>query len=131
MPAHVAQAYALLQVACAVAFNLCRPELHIRFGQHKIAAALVSVPEAAVYENHRAVFLQHNVGCAGQPLHVHPVAESAGKKVFSHNQLGASVSAANMRHALVALFGCEYIGHDGSDSLFAPTKIVKGERRGK
>ena len=71
----------------------------------------MAVPEAAVDENHRAVFGQHNVGGAGQLLIVEPVAQAVGVQVPPNQQFRASILAPNTGHITAA--GCRgmSIGH--------------------
>ena len=74
MPAEVAQLDAFFDVALFVAFYFLLPELAIALWHYKIFAAFVAVPEATVYKDDGPVFAQDNVGCAGEPAHVYPVA---------------------------------------------------------
>ena len=74
VPAEEAELDAFLYVALFVAFYLLLPVLGIALGQYKISAVFVAVPETAVYKDDGSVFAQDNVGCAGEPAHVYPVA---------------------------------------------------------
>ena len=77
MPAEEAELDAFLYVAMFVAFYLLLPELAITLGQYEVFAAFVSVPKTAVDKYCGFVLAQDNVGCAGEPAHVYPVAVTA------------------------------------------------------
>jgi len=70
------------------------------------------MPEASVYEYHRAVLAQHDVGRARQPLHVHPVAESSAMEVSPHRHLRLGVAAVYAGHASVPLLLGHFVGHE-------------------
>ena len=69
------------------------------------------MPEASVYEYHRAVLAQYDVGRARQPLHVHPVAESSAMEVSPHRHLRLGVAAMYAGHASVPLLTSQFVGH--------------------
>lgn len=69
------------------------------------------VPKTPVDEYHRTVSAQHDIGSAGQPPHVDTVTETAGKKIFPHNDFRLRISAPYVRHAAMPLFWCQLIGH--------------------
>ena len=93
MPAEHSQLDAFLYVALFVAFYFLLPELAIALGHYKVFAAFVTVPEAAVDKYCGPVFAQDNVGCAGKPAHVDPVAVAARVQVTAHEHLGLGVPA--------------------------------------
>ena len=74
MPAEEAELDAFLYITFLVSLYLLLPVLGIALGQYKISAVFVAVPETAVYKDDGSVFAQDNVGCAGKPAHVYPVA---------------------------------------------------------
>ena len=77
MPAEEAELDAFFYVALFVAFYLLLPELAIALWRYVVAAAFVSVPETAVDKYCGLVFAQDDVGCAGEPANVDPVAVTA------------------------------------------------------
>ena len=85
MPAEEAELDAFLYVALFVAFYLLLPELAIALGQYEVFAAFVAVPEAAVDKDDGPVLAQDNVGGAGEPAHVDPVAVATRVQVTAHN----------------------------------------------
>ena len=111
MPPHVAKADAPVQVAFPVALNLRLPELRAGLGQHMIFTPLMSVPEASVHEDAGAIFLQNDVGRAGKPLHMDAETVSVCEKEFPHNHLWFRILAPDAGHALVSLFGREFVCH--------------------
>ena len=74
MPAEEAELDTFLYVALFVAFYLLLPELAIALWRYIVPAAFVAVPETAVYKDDGSVFAQDDVGGAGEPAHVYPVA---------------------------------------------------------
>ena len=103
MPAEVAQVYAALKVALLVAVYFGLPEWCIGFGENKVSASGMSMPEAAVDEDGGAVFWQNYVGRTGKSFYVEPVAETTGKEVFAHNELRFGILAFYALHALASL----------------------------
>ena len=93
MPAEEAELDAFFYVALFVAFYLLLPVLAIALWRYVVPAAFVSVPEAAVYKNYGLILPQDNVGCAGEPAHVDPVAVTARVQVTAHKHFGLGVLA--------------------------------------
>ena len=56
-------------------------------------------------------FLQHNVGCTGQSLHINAEAEAMCEKKFPHNNLRLRILASDACHAPMPLFGCHSVCH--------------------
>ena len=111
VPAEEAELDALPYVALAVALYLGLPEGGVCLGEDEVRAIFVSVPEASVDEDDCPIFLQYDVGCAGQALDVHPIAETAGEEVAAHHHLGLRIAASDALHASPPLFGCQSVGH--------------------
>ena len=93
VPAEEAELDAFFYVALLVAFYLLLPELAIALWRYVVPAAFVSVPEAAVYKNYGLILPKDNVGCAGEPAHVYPVAVATRVQVTTHEHLGLGVFA--------------------------------------
>lgn len=103
MPAEVAEVYAALEVALLVAVYFGLPEWCVGFGDDKVSASGVSMPEAAVAEDGGAVFWQDYVGRTGKSFYIEPIAETMRKEVFAHNELRFGVLAFYALHALASL----------------------------
>ena len=69
----------------------------------------MSVPEASVYEDHRAVFAHNNVGMPWQSRMVQPVPEPVGKKIFAHDKLRLRALPVYGCHTTAALFLCHLV----------------------
>lgn len=111
VPTHAAQLEAFGKVALAVALNLGLPEVGTGLGKDKVAAAFMTMPEAAVHEDDGAVLAEHDVGGAGQAADVDAETKPPGKQVLAHQNFGLGVAAADAGHALVPLFGCQLVCH--------------------
>ena len=93
MPTEEAELDAFLYITFLVSLYLLLPVLGIALGQYKISAVFVAVPETAVYKDDGSVFAQDNVGGAGEPAHVDPVAVATRVQVTAHEHLGLGVLA--------------------------------------
>ena len=93
VPAEEAELDAFLYVALFVAFYLLLSVLGIAFGQYEVFAAFVSVPKTTVDKYCGFVLPKDNVGCAGEPAHVYPVAVTARVQVTAHKHFGLGVFA--------------------------------------
>ena len=111
VPPHSLQLGATFQVTLAVALYLLCPKLRVALRQHEVSAALMPMPEASVYEYHRAVLAQHDVGRARQSLHVHPIAEATTMEPSPHHHLGLGVAAMYACHTSVSLLTSQFVGH--------------------
>ena len=85
-------------VALLIVGDLRLPELHIGFRDGVLGAALVPVPEAAVYEYDRAVFRQDYVRCAWESVDIQPVAKPRSEQQLTHFFLRLGVPRLYMRH---------------------------------
>lgn len=74
VPAKETELDAFLYITFLVSFYLLLPVLGIALGQYEISAVFVAVPETAVYKDDGPVLAQDDVGGAGEPAHVYPVA---------------------------------------------------------
>ena len=72
---------------------------------------MVSMPEAPVDENRRAILPHHDVRLPRNRLHVEPIAVAMLPQPLSHLQLWFSAFAMDVRHHEVTLFWGENIGH--------------------
>jgi hypothetical protein len=79
------------------------PEILILNGSGCIAAAFMSVPEAAMDEYHCSVFREHKIGGAWQLPHMKSIAKPSGKKKGAKHPFWPSVLSANARHHSAAL----------------------------
>ena len=65
----------------------------------------MAMPETPVHEDARAIFLQDDVRCAWQTLHIDAKAVPMCEKKLPHQHLRLGVPASDACHALVTLFG--------------------------
>lgn len=98
-------------VAINIVLEFPLPELFVGIRSGGIAAALVSMPEAAVNEHHRLMLRKHKVGRAGQLSDMKSIAKSPGEKTRPKGPLRPSILSANARHHAAALRG----GRDAHD----------------
>ena len=69
------------------------------------------VPEATVNEDSSFQASNHNVGAAGERLHMQAIAKALLPQVAAHNPFGLRVLAAYVAHALMPLLGCHLVCH--------------------
>ena len=74
VPTEEAELDAFLYITFLISLYLLLPVLAIALWRYIVPAAFVAVPETAVYKDDGSVFAQDDVGCAGEPAHVYPVA---------------------------------------------------------
>ncbi len=96
VPSHGLELGLVQLVALLVASHLGLPELGIRLRMGIGAAAVMSVPEAAVYENAGPVLRQHYVRRARKAFYVDSEAETGRVQGLAHLQLRGSVLASDM-----------------------------------
>ena len=113
MPSHSGKLVLLLNVAGPVAFNLRFPELRVRLWQHVVSAPLVSMPEASVDEDARAVFAHYDIRMTGQTRMVQPIAEATAEQEFSDRDFRFGVFSPYRCHAAVALFLSQLVHNRG------------------
>lgn len=129
MPALVAQGVFLAEVARFVSLDLVFPPCAAGFRDTEVRAVIMPVPEAAVDENHGAVFREDDVGPAGEGFVFRAVDGEAVAEAVEHRaqgELRLRVSPTDARHDLGALLRGEDVGHgrgsgfqasDASESL--------------
>lgn len=98
-------------VAVAVAGDLGFPEVDVRFRLRRIAAALMSMPEAAVYHDRDSVLRQNDVRAAGQLSVLQAEAEAMGMKTPPYQDFRFGVFAEDAGHAAGSLGGGQGVGH--------------------
>ncbi len=76
-----------------------------------VATTFVTVPETAVYENHRAVFGQNYIGSARKFRHMDTKPQSVCKQKFSHHQFRPRILSFYRRHTAMPLLRCHNIRH--------------------
>ena len=141
LPTGIHQFIVVPLVAFAVTVNLGLPEGGVGLGQYKLFASLVNKEfyvrsansraaltpqnvhctflrcgltassETAVDENSRSVSAHHYVRLARHALDIEPVTVAVRPEPFPDQNLRLGRLAADMRHAAVALGGCEDVGH--------------------
>ena len=65
MPSHITQFNAPFEVPIPVVLDFILPKKGIGFGQSKVFAVMMSVPEASIDENCSPVFFEDNIGRTG------------------------------------------------------------------
>lgn len=100
----------LMTIASRFPIYLLPPPRPARFRQTEMRAVLVSVPEAAVNEDHGVVFRQDDVGSAGKRFVFRAVHREAVAHAVQHGaqgEFGFRIPPAYPRHDLAAFFRCE------------------------
>lgn len=77
----------------------------------------MSVPEASVYEDHRAVLAHNNVGMPRQSRMVHPVPEPMSKEIPPNQYLWFGILAVYRCHTPAALFFAHFVHSKLSQTL--------------
>ena len=111
MPTQIPQFNPAFQIPLLVTAYFFLPERCVCFGQDKILAALMSVPEATVDENGCTVFFEDNIGRTWQFLYIEPVSESFGEQEFAHKEFRLCILASYALHALAPLLGIHSVCH--------------------
>lgn len=111
MPSHIAQFYAAFKVPFTVVLDFPLPERCVCFGQDKVFAVLMSMPEASVDENGCTVFFEDNIGRTWQFLYIEPVSESFGEQGFAHKEFRLCILASYALHAPAPLLGIHSVCH--------------------
>ena len=76
------------------------------------------MPEAAVYKDDGPVLAQDNVGGAGEPAHVDPVAVATRVQVTAHEHFGPGVFALDACHTSVSLLFGHPVCHSAKILFF-------------
>jgi hypothetical protein len=114
-----------IAVAFLGVFDFAEPPFGACFGNHKIFAAFVSVPETTVNKNDGFVFGQNNVGFSGQVFYIQPVPESVGKQKPPHQYFRLCVFALNAAHVKGAGCFVVHIGHGSFEFRVQGSKLGK------
>jgi hypothetical protein len=93
----------MTSVASYVFLELLPPELFVSPGCGCVAAAFVSMPEAAMDEHHRSPFWEHEVRGAWQSTNMKSISETPGEKTGAKYSFRPGVLSANSRHHPAAL----------------------------
>jgi hypothetical protein len=94
MPSHIAQFYAAFQVPFTVAMDFLLPEWCVCFGQDKVFAVLMSMPEAPVHHHCNPMPRQHQIRPPWQSPLLQPEPESARMKALPNQNLRFGILAA-------------------------------------
>lgn len=79
-PAESMEHFRMAPVASDVSLEFLLPELFIGPGSGCVAAAFMSVPEAAVDEHHCSALREYKVGGAGQSPHMKSISKTPGER---------------------------------------------------
>ena len=102
-PAESMEHLRMAPVASDISLEFLPPEIFIGPGSGCVAAAFMSVPEAAMDEHHRSVLREHKIRRAGQLSYMKSIAKSPDEKKRSKGSLRPSILSANARHHAAAL----------------------------
>jgi hypothetical protein len=105
VPPHIAKLDAPIQITFPIPLYLRFPKLRIAFRQDIISASFMSMPKAPVDEDASTVFLQYDIRCSRQTLHIDTETEAMCEKKFPHEYLRLRILASDACHAPVPLFG--------------------------
>lgn len=112
-------------VTIDIFLELLLPEHLVGSRSGGIATAFVSMPEAAVDENHRTVLRKHKVRGAGQLSDMKSISESPGEKKGAKYPFRPGVLSANARHHAAALRG----GRNAHDLECLPPECLQKRQR--
>lgn len=90
-------------VALLVAPYLLHPKLRVGFRYCVVLAHIVSMPEAAIYRDDRAVLRQYDVWRAGEGACIQAVARTRAMEGLANLQLGSRVPRFDVRHHQISL----------------------------
>lgn len=102
-PAESVEHLHLVSVTSKVFLEFLPPEVAVRSGSSCVAATLMSVPEATMYEYHRPVLWEYKVRGSGQSPHMESISKTPCEKKGAKYQFWPSVLSANIRHHAAAL----------------------------
>lgn len=71
----------------------------------------MTMPEAAIDKDDRAILAQHDGGVSGQPRMVEPVAEATAKEEFPHHHFWFGALPPYLCHTVMALLLCQFVCH--------------------
>lgn len=117
IPAHFLQVCNSQPVPFFILLYFIPPPLRPGLRHHKVPAAFVPVPEAAMHKNSGMVFRQHNIRLTGQFLFVQSVTESPAEKPAPQLHLRFGIPAAYAAHVVAAGLRAVYIGHGCLDLI--------------
>lgn len=99
-------------VTLLVSGHFCRPEVGVCFGDCVELAGFVTMPEAAVNEDDRAIFRKHNIWGAREAPVIHPVAEAILPEGMAQSQLRFCGGGVDGGHVAMALGGGKGVRHN-------------------
>lgn len=131
IPAESAKLAGIAPVALDVALELGVPESDAGLRRVRVAAALESVPEAAVYKVDGAVLRQHDVGAPGKLLRAQTESIAGAMQRGAHLLLGNGVLAADAGHVPAAALAGEAVGHGALACRGRPGPGPRSRARGR
>lgn len=102
-PAESMEHLCMVPVASDISLEFLSPEVFIGPGSGCVAAAFMSVPEAAMDEHHRSALREHKVGGAGQFTHMKSISKTPGEKKGPKHPFRPGVLSTDARHHAAAL----------------------------
>lgn len=98
IPAKPTERPQIPRVPPAIRVEFWFPEVQTRLGHSITESATVSMPEAAVNENHLSTRREHEIGRSGQSSVVQPIAVAHAVDQSAHGHLRLGVLAAHQGH---------------------------------
>lgn len=105
------QRYTVGSIASHVGIELRRPEGYAGGRGRCVRAATVTMPEAPVDKTDGLEPREDDVGCAGEPAIMQPVAETTGVEGATKGHLRQRVAASDSRHHARAGLSVHYVRH--------------------
>ncbi len=99
-------------VTLLVSGHFCRPEVGVGLGNRVELAGFVTMPEAAVNEDDRAIFRKHNIWRTREAPVIHPVAEAILPEGMAKLQLRLCGGGVDGGHVAMALGGGKGVRHN-------------------
>ena len=103
MPTHIGKPFLFFLISLDIALYLGFPKLCPAFGQNKVFASFMSVPEATVYKDDRTILAHHDIWMPRQSRMVHPIPETMSKEIPPNQHLWLGVLAVYGCHTTAAL----------------------------
>ena len=106
LPAVFVQNLVVLTVAFTISVDFCLPKRSVALRHTELVSTIVAMPKTSIHKDGCAVTAQYHIGFAGHAAHIEPVTVASLPQPLAHLQLRLGVSAVNMRHTSMTLFGC-------------------------
>lgn len=129
MPAAIADFVFMTKIAGAVSFDLRLPPFGPALGNSEVRTVFMPVPEAAVNEDHRAVFRQHQIRATGKQAVERAVDGETIAKAVEHRTQGEfrlGIASPDAGHDLGALLRGEDV-HGGIKTWILKSAMITAD----